>query len=60
MWGRKTSPSKFKKMEIMSSIFSDQNTMRVVSNLRKKLQKIHKHMEAKQYATKQPMAHQKN
>ena len=37
----------------MSRIFSDHNAMRLEINHKKK----HKHMEAKQYATKQPMDH---
>ena len=58
MLGHKISLGKFKKIEIISSIFSDHNTMRVEINYRKKTVKnSHKHMEAKQYATKQPMDH---
>ena len=37
----------------MSSIFSDHNYMRVEINYRKKIYKKHKHVEAKQYATKE-------
>ena len=47
----KSSLSKFKKIEIISSIFSDHNTMRLEINYGKKYKK-HKHMEAKQYITK--------
>ena len=36
MLGQKASLSKFKKIEIISSIFSDQNTMRLEINYRKK------------------------
>ena len=54
MLGHKQSLSEFKKIEIISSIFSDHNTMRLEINYKKKLQK-NKHLEAKQYATKQPM-----
>ena len=43
MLGHKSSLSEFKKTEIISSIFSDHNAMRL---------KKHKHMEAKQYVTK--------
>ena len=48
--GHKSSLSKFKKIEIISSIFSD-HTMRLEMNYRGKNVK-HKHMEAKQYITK--------
>ena len=51
--GYKSSLSKFKKIEIISSIFSDHNAMRLEVNYRgKKNYKKHKHMEAKQYFTK--------
>ena len=42
----------FKKIESMSSIFSDHDAMRLEINYKKKTVKKHKHMEAKQYATK--------
>ena len=44
----KSSLGKFKKIEIVSSIFSDNNAMRLAINYSKK----YKHMEAKQYTTK--------
>ena len=50
--GYKSSHSKFKKIEIISSIFSDHNAMRLEINYRGKKHKKHKHMEAKQYVTK--------
>ena len=50
----KSSLSKFKKTEIISSIFSNHNTMRLEMNYTEKTAKKYKHMEAK-YATKQPM-----
>ena len=50
--GHKSSLGKFKKIEIVSSIFSDDNTMRLDINYRKKICKKYKHMEAKQYTTK--------
>ena len=50
--GHKSSLSKFKKTEIISSIFSDHNTMRLEINYRGKKCKKHKHMEVKQYVTK--------
>ena len=50
--GQKSSLRKFKKIEIVSSIFSDHNTMRLDINYRKKICKKYKHKEAKQYTTK--------
>ena len=50
--GHKSNLGKFKKIEIVSSIFSDHNTMRLEINYRKKNCKKHKYMEAKQCATK--------
>ena len=50
--GHKSNLGKFKKIEIISSIFSDHNTMRLEMNYREKNVKEHTHMEAKQYVTK--------
>ena len=50
--GHKSSLGKFTKIEIISSIFSDHNAMRLDINYRKKICKKYKHMEAKQYTTK--------
>ena len=50
--GHKPSLNKFKKIEIIPSIFSDHNAMRLDINYRKKICKKYKHMEAKQHATK--------
>ena len=50
--GHKSSLGKIKKIKIVSSIFSDYNTMRLNINYRKKNCKQYKHMEAKQYTTK--------
>ena len=50
--GHKSSLGKFKKIRIVSSIFSDNNAMRLDINYRKKICKKYKHMEAKQYTTK--------
>ena len=50
--GHKSSLSTFNKIEIISSIFSDHNTMRLEINYREKKGKKHKHMEALQYITK--------
>ena len=49
--GHKLSTGKFKKIEIVSSMFSDHNVMRLDINYRKKSVKKYKHMEAKQYTT---------
>ena len=57
MLGHKPSLIKFKKIAITSSNFSDHNTMRLEINYKKKKLKKHKHLEATQYATKQPMDH---
>ena len=46
-----------KKLEIISSIFSDHNAIRLEINNTKKNCKKHKHVETKQHATKQPMDH---
>ena len=56
----KSNLSKFKKIEIVSSIFSNHNTMRL--EIRNQLQEkrncnTHKHMEAKQYTTEPPVDH---
>ena len=50
--GHKSNLNKFKKMEIVSSIFSDHNAVRLDINYKKKSVKKHKHMEIKQYVTK--------
>ena len=47
MLGHKASLSKFKKIVILSSIFSDHNTMRLETNYKKKNCKEHKHVEVK-------------
>ena len=47
----KSSLNKFKKLEIVSSIFSNHNAMRLDINYKKKANK-HKHMEIKQYISK--------
>ena len=49
--GHKSSLSKFKKIEIISSIFSNHNTMRLDINYKKKTKK-HKHTEIKQHISK--------
>ena len=50
--GHKSNLSKFKKTEIVSSIFSDHKAMRLNINYKKKNCKKHKHMENKQYISK--------
>ena len=55
MLSHKVSLGTFKNSEIRSSIFSDHNAMRLEINYKKKDCKKHKHVEAKQYATKPPM-----
>ena len=59
--GHKTSLNKFKKTEIISSIFSDHNEVRLEINYKKETTKknTHKHVEVKHHATKQPMGHWK-
>ena len=48
--------SKFKETEIISIIFSDHKAIRLEISYRETTAK-HKHLEAKQYATKLPMNH---
>ena len=50
--GHKSNLSKFKKIEIVSSIFSDHNDMRLDINYKKKIYKKLKHMEIKQRISK--------
>ena len=50
--GHKSNLSKFKKIEIISSIFSNHNAMRLDINYKKKNSKKHKHMEIKQPVSK--------
>ena len=50
--GHKSNLSKFKKIEIVLSIFSNHNAMRLDINYKKKDCKKHKHMENKQYVSK--------
>ena len=47
----KSSLGKFKKNEIISSIFSDHNVVRLGDNYRKKKLLKYKHMEAKQHTS---------
>ena len=50
--GHKSNLSKFKKIEIVSSIFSDNNAIRLDTNYKKKTVKKYKHMEIKQCISK--------
>ena len=50
--GHKSNLSKFKKIEIITSIFSDHNAMRLDINYKKKNCKKHKDMEIKQDVSK--------
>ena len=50
--GRQSSLSKFKKIEIISSIFSDHNAIRLDINYKKKDCKKHSYMKIKQYISK--------
>ena len=49
--GHKSSLRRFKKIEIVSSNFSNHNAMRLHTNYRKKICTNYKHMEAKEYTT---------
>ena len=48
----KSNLSKFKKIEIVSSIISNHNAMRLDINYKKEKLQKHKHMEIKQYISK--------
>ena len=50
--GHKLNLSKFKKIELRSSIFSDHNAMRVGINYKKKKCKKQKELQIKQHASK--------
>ena len=50
--GHKSNLSKCKKIEIISSIFSDHNAMRLDVNYKEKKCKKHKHMGTKQQVSK--------
>ena len=53
MLGHKMSLNSYKKIEIISSIFSNHNGIKVEINYKKKKRKTQKDMEAKQHVTKQ-------
>ena len=50
--GHKSNLNKFKKVEIISSIFSNHNALRLDINYKKKNCKKHKNMEIKKYISK--------
>ena len=50
--GHKSNLSKYKKIEIVSSIFSNHNAMRLHINYKKKKSIRNKHMETKQHFSK--------
>ena len=50
--GHKSNLSKFKKIEIISSIFSKHNSMRLDINDKKKNSRKHTYMETKQHVSK--------
>ena len=50
--GHKSNLSKFKKIEILSSIFSNHNAMRLDTNCKKKTVRNTRHMEIKQHVSK--------
>ena len=50
--GHKSNLSKFKKIEIILSIFSNHKAMRLDINYKEKKCKKHKHMEIKQHISK--------
>ena len=52
MLDHKSNLSKFKKIEIVSSIFFNYNAMRLDINYKKKTVKKHKHMAIKQHISK--------
>ena len=58
MLGHKMNLGKFKKIEIVSSIFSDHNAMNLeINNKKTQNSKKHKHIVTKQYAAEQPLGH---
>ena len=59
--GHKSSLGKFKKLEIISSIFSDHNVVRLDVNYREKKKLLkYKHMEAKQHALNKQQIKRRN
>ena len=60
MLGHKASLEKFKEYETTSNIYSDHSILRLEVNYKKKNCKNHKHVEPKEYATKQSTDHWRN
>ena len=62
MLAHKTSLSEFKKIDIISSVFSDHyfRRLEIIRKKKKKYYPKHKHMEPKQNATKHPMGNWRN
>ena len=61
--GLKSNLSKFKKIKLVSSIFSDHNAMRIDINYKRKKKKNckkHKHMEMKQHISKLATGYRRN
>lgn len=56
----KTSLNKFGMIEIISSIFSNENGMKLEINYMKKLGEKHKKSGDQKHTTEQPMGHQRN
>ena len=54
IWGHRSNLHKFKKTEIVSSIFSNHNAVRLDINYKKNSCKKHKHMESKHQISKEP------
>ena len=52
--------NKLKKIEIISTIYSNHSAISLEINYREKTLQKHKYVEAKQYATKQQMDHWRN
>ena len=57
MRGHKTGLNKSKMIDIISTICSDFNTMKLEINYKEKIGKKNTHQEYKQYATKQSVCH---
>ena len=53
--GQEISHSKFRKVKIMPSIFSDHNGMKLEINIKRKNWKIYRHVEIKQHSPEKPM-----
>ena len=54
--GHKTSFKKFKNIEIIPSVFSDHNGMKVEKSITERNLKMHKYVDIKQHTLKQSMS----